>query len=149
MTAALLLAAACAPATPPASVAPTNRGGDPRFDWFEYVGNDSVYKIFKPTKDEYLNPILAGFYPDPSMVRVGDDYYLVASSFAYFPGLPIFHSKDLVSWTQTTDTTVWAQRVAADGTALGSNIQVSDTTYTDIESSIQTLTTSDSGGRLK
>ena len=46
------------------------------------------------------NPILPGFYPDPSICRVGDDFYLVNSSFAYFPGLPIFHSKDLVNWTQ-------------------------------------------------
>jgi len=48
----------------------------------------------------YNNPILSGFYPDPSICRVGDDYYIVNSSFAYFPGLPIFHSKDLVNWNQ-------------------------------------------------
>ncbi len=48
----------------------------------------------------YKNPILSGFYPDPSICRVGEDYYLVTSSFAYFPGLPLFHSKDLVSWHQ-------------------------------------------------
>jgi len=48
----------------------------------------------------YSNPILSGFYPDPSICRVGEDYYLVTSSFAYFPGLPIMHSKDLVSWHQ-------------------------------------------------
>lgn len=48
----------------------------------------------------YTNPILAGFYPDPSICRAGNDYYIVNSSFAYFPGLPIFHSKDLVSWKQ-------------------------------------------------
>ncbi|HEX2628408.1 MAG TPA: glycoside hydrolase family 43 protein [Chitinophagaceae bacterium] len=48
----------------------------------------------------YTNPILSGFYPDPSICRVGDDYYLVNSSFAYFPGLPLFHSKDLVNWKQ-------------------------------------------------
>jgi alpha-N-arabinofuranosidase len=47
-----------------------------------------------------LNPILAGFYPDPSVCRVGDDFYLVNSTFAYFPGVPIFHSRDLVNWTQ-------------------------------------------------
>jgi alpha-N-arabinofuranosidase len=46
------------------------------------------------------NPILPGFYPDPSICRVGDDYYLVTSSFEYFPGVPIFHSRDLVSWRQ-------------------------------------------------
>jgi alpha-N-arabinofuranosidase len=48
----------------------------------------------------FLNPILAGFYPDPSICRVGDDYYLVTSTFEYFPGLPIFHSHDLVHWRQ-------------------------------------------------
>src|SRR6187549_2332088 len=46
------------------------------------------------------NPILTGFYPDPSVVKVGTDYYLVNSTFAYFPGLPIFHSKDLKNWKQ-------------------------------------------------
>ncbi|WP_132054167.1 glycoside hydrolase family 43 protein [Pseudocnuella soli] len=50
------------------------------------------------SQQTYQNPILAGFYPDPSITRAGDDYYIVNSSFAYFPGLPIFHSKDLVSW---------------------------------------------------
>lgn len=49
---------------------------------------------------QYRNPVLAGFYPDPSAIRVGDDFYLVNSSFGYFPGLPIFRSRDLVSWTQ-------------------------------------------------
>jgi xylan 1,4-beta-xylosidase len=46
------------------------------------------------------NPILAGFYPDPSVVKVGSDYYLVNSTFAYFPGIPVFHSKDLKNWKQ-------------------------------------------------
>lgn len=46
------------------------------------------------------NPILSGFYPDPSICRVGEDFYLVNSSFAYYPGVPIFHSKDLANWTQ-------------------------------------------------
>ncbi|AZP16304.1 glycoside hydrolase family 43 protein [Streptomyces aquilus] len=48
----------------------------------------------------YDNPVLAGFHPDPSVCRVGDDYYLVCSSFEYFPGVPIFHSRDLVHWRQ-------------------------------------------------
>ena len=46
------------------------------------------------------NPILPGFYPDPSICRAGDDYWLVTSSFSYFPGIPIFHSLDLVNWEQ-------------------------------------------------
>ena len=50
--------------------------------------------------ESFSNPILAGFYPDPSICRVGSDYYLVNSSFSYFPGIPIFHSKDLANWKQ-------------------------------------------------
>lgn len=48
----------------------------------------------------FQNPIIPGFYPDPSICRVGDDYYLVTSTFEYFPGVPIFHSRDLVHWQQ-------------------------------------------------
>ena len=46
----------------------------------------------------YYNPILAGYYPDPSVTRVGDKYYLVNSTFAHFPGIPIHESTDLVHW---------------------------------------------------
>jgi alpha-N-arabinofuranosidase len=48
----------------------------------------------------FHNPILPGFHPDPSICRAGDDYFLVNSSFAYYPGVPIFHSRDLVHWQQ-------------------------------------------------
>ncbi|NJD04418.1 MAG: glycoside hydrolase family 43 protein [Ruminiclostridium sp.] len=48
----------------------------------------------------FKNPIMPGFYPDPSICRVEVDYYLVTSSFEYFPGIPIFHSRDLVHWKQ-------------------------------------------------
>ncbi len=69
------------------------------YDWFEYSGNDKT--LDRDLKaGEFHNPILTGFYPDPSICRVGDDYYLVNSTFAYFPGLPVFHSKDLVNWRQ-------------------------------------------------
>ncbi|MBB5801922.1 beta-xylosidase [Saccharothrix ecbatanensis] len=53
-----------------------------------------------PNHSTFANPVIAGFHPDPSVCRVGDDYYLVCSSFEYFPGVPIFHSRDLVRWTQ-------------------------------------------------
>ncbi|KAK8184719.1 glycosyl hydrolase [Phyllosticta citribraziliensis] len=46
----------------------------------------------------YDNPVLRGFHPDPSVVRVGSDFFVVTSSFEYFPGVPIYHSKDLVNW---------------------------------------------------
>ncbi|MGN0143324.1 MAG: glycoside hydrolase family 43 protein [Roseburia sp.] len=47
-----------------------------------------------------VNPILNGFYPDPSICAVGNDFYLVCSTFVYFPGVPIFHSTDLAHWEQ-------------------------------------------------
>lgn len=47
---------------------------------------------------KYTNPIIKGFHPDPSICRVGNDYYLVTSSFEYMPGIPLFHSKDLINW---------------------------------------------------
>ena len=49
-------------------------------------------------EDMYHNPIRTGTFPDPSIVRVGDDYYMVNSSFIYFPCIPVSHSKDLVNW---------------------------------------------------
>lgn len=48
----------------------------------------------------YENPIIPGFYPDPSVCRVGEDYYLVNSSFEFFPGVPLWHSRDLLHWEQ-------------------------------------------------
>ena len=48
----------------------------------------------------YKNPVLPGFHADPSVCRVGDDFYLVNSTFQYFPGVPVFHSKDLIHWEQ-------------------------------------------------
>ena len=48
----------------------------------------------------YTNPIIKGMNPDPSVCRVGEDYYLVTSSFHYFPGVPVYHSRDLVNWEQ-------------------------------------------------
>jgi alpha-N-arabinofuranosidase len=47
-----------------------------------------------------VNPIMTGFYPDPSIVKVGSDYYLINSTFSYFPGIPVLHSKDLKNWKQ-------------------------------------------------
>lgn len=67
-----------------------------RFAWFDYRGEDGG----APSAGQYRNPILAGYYPDPSIVRVGRDYYLVNSTFAWFPGIPIWHSRDLVTWRQ-------------------------------------------------
>jgi xylan 1,4-beta-xylosidase len=88
----LILAASCShkPAGSPYAL----------FDWFEYQGKDPLFDSLRPGEGMYQNPILPGFYPDPSICRVDSDYYLVNSTFSYFPGIPIFHSRDLVHWQQ-------------------------------------------------
>jgi len=68
-----------------------------RFYWFEYTGRDPIYSAPLPA-GSFHNPILAGYYPDPSVTRVGDKYYLVNSTFAHWPGIPIHESTDLVHW---------------------------------------------------
>lgn len=71
----------------------------PVFSNVIYNGNDDIYTNNPLKSDEFYSPLLQGCYPDPAITRKGDDYYMVCSSFAMFPGVPIFHSKDLVNWT--------------------------------------------------
>ncbi|WP_281297520.1 glycoside hydrolase family 43 protein [Flavobacterium limnophilum] len=75
------------------------KNNSPLFSNFNYQGNDKVYTDNPLKSDEFYTPILQGCYPDPAITRKGDDYFMVCSSFAMFPGVPIFHSKDLVNWT--------------------------------------------------
>ncbi len=84
------------------------------FDWFEYRGDDAVFATPLPP-GHYRNPVLAGFHPDPSVVRAGDRYYLVNSSFAYFPALPVFESRDLVHWRQVGNVVERAGQLDYDG----------------------------------
>lgn len=68
--------------------------------------------------DTYKNPIRSGMYPDPSIVRVGNDYYMVNSSFIYFPCIPISHSTDLIHWNIIGHAIIkeeWAELEAARG----------------------------------
>ncbi|MDI1364536.1 MAG: glycoside hydrolase family 43 protein [bacterium] len=83
-----------------AHAAPAPKPGTAEFSHFVYQGRDPVDEQVKAAPDQYRNPILQGFYPDPSITRVGGDYYLVNSTFAWFPGLPVWHSTDLVHWEQ-------------------------------------------------
>jgi xylan 1,4-beta-xylosidase len=74
--------------------------GEPLFASFTYEGKDKIYEQNPLQAGQFYSPILQGCYPDPSITRKGDDYYIVNSSFAMFPGVPIFHSNDLVNWKQ-------------------------------------------------
>ena len=72
------------------------------FESFRYEGRDAIYQAHPlPGKDAVYNPILPGWYSDPSFCSNGEgDYFLVTSTFSYFPGVPLFHSRDLVNWKQ-------------------------------------------------
>ena len=72
------------------------------FESFRYEGRDAIYQAHPlPGKDAVYNPILPGWYSDPSFCTNGEgDYFLVTSTFSYFPGVPLFHSRDLVNWKQ-------------------------------------------------
>lgn len=82
--------------------APEITPGTALFDNFSYEGKDRFYEQ-NPLPDEqnFYTPILPGWYSDPSICTNGKgDYFLVTSTFTYFPGVPIFHSRDLVNWKQ-------------------------------------------------
>lgn len=72
------------------------------FDYFKYKGEDDFYISNPlPAENYFYNPILPGWYSDPSICKNDEgDYFLVTSTFTYFPGVPLFHSRDLVNWQQ-------------------------------------------------
>lgn len=70
------------------------------FEYVKYIGNDNFFNENPLGDGQFYNPILSGFFPDPSICRKGNDYYLVNSTFSFFPGIPVFHSNDLVNWQQ-------------------------------------------------
>ncbi len=82
----------------------------------------------------YENPILSGFHPDPSLCRVGNDFYLVNSSFEYFPGVPIFHSRDLIHWQQighvlTRSSQLPLEKMRASGGVFAPTLRYHDGTF--------------------
>ena len=83
------------------SIFPVHRISEAIFEYFDYEGNDDFYNENPLTgNDSFYNPILPGWYSDPSICRIENDYFLVTSTFSYFPGIPIFHSNDLINWKQ-------------------------------------------------
>jgi len=94
---AILLLAAMTVAMP--SAAKNDKPAEALFSYFEYAGNDDFYND-NPLPDEhsFYNPILPGWFSDPAVCHTPDGYFLVASTFTYFPGVPLYHSSDLVNW---------------------------------------------------
>lgn len=75
-------------------------GQTARFTDFSYKGRDARFEQDIDPAIQYFNPVLAGFYPDPSVCTDGESYFLVNSSFSFYPGVPIFKSSDMVGWRQ-------------------------------------------------
>lgn len=69
-----------------------------------------------------VNPILPGFHPDPSVVRVGGDYFLATSTFEYFPGVPIYHSTNLAEWALIGHALTRPSQLRAVGSEAGGGI---------------------------
>ena len=92
------LLTACSPKQSLPSIAPSTAV----FDQFTYTGEDEFYQTNPlPDSNYFYNPILAGWYSDPSICTNGQgDYFLVTSTFTYYPGVPLFHSRDLINWKQ-------------------------------------------------
>ncbi|HEY5803783.1 MAG TPA: glycoside hydrolase family 43 protein [Lysobacter sp.] len=116
------------------------------FDWFEYRGHDAAFEQPLPS-GSYRNPVLAGFHPDPAVVRAGDRYYLVNSSFAYFPGIPVFESRDLVHWTQVGNVIDRPSQLDFDGLGMSRGVFAPTISYHD--GTFYVLNTAvDSGGNF-
>jgi len=79
----------------------------------------------------YQNPVIPGFYPDPSVCRVGGDFYLVNSSFEYFPGVPIWHSRDLIHWRQIGHVLTRRSQLELDGVKCSDGIYAPTLRYHD------------------
>jgi alpha-N-arabinofuranosidase len=109
------------------------------FSYFEYAGNDS--RFAKKADDEYFNPILPGFYPDPAVCRKGGDFFLVLSSFSYYPGAPIFHSKDLTHWESLGHVLNRPSQLNLDGIRLNGGIYAPSIAYNKYNDTFYLITT--------
>ncbi len=118
----------------------------PLFSQFSYQGNDRIYKENPLQADEFYTPILQGCYPDPSITRKGDDFYLVNSSFAFFPGVPIFHSKDLVNWRQIGHVLDRKSQLKLEKSGMSAGIYAPDIKYNPYNDTFYMITTQIAGG---
>ncbi|MBZ9631689.1 glycoside hydrolase family 43 protein [Salegentibacter sp. LM13S] len=118
----------------------------PVFSSVVYEGNDDIYNENPLEPNEFYNPILQGTYPDPAIARKGEDYYLVASSFAMFPGVPIFHSNDLVNWKQIGHVLDRKSQLKVHDTGISAGIYAPDIRYNPHNDTFYMITTQFAGG---
>jgi xylan 1,4-beta-xylosidase len=122
------------------------KNNPPLFSNFSYQGNDKVYTENPLKSDEFYTPILQGCYPDPAITRKGDDYYMVCSSFAMFPGVPIFHSKDLVNWTDLGGVLNDVTQFNPHDTGISAGVYAPGITYNPHNDTFYMIVTAFSGG---
>ena len=121
------------------------------FDYFSYEGCDDFYAQNPLPGDDYVyNPILAGWYSDPSICSNGQgDYFLVTSTFTYFPGVPIFHSRDLVNWEQIGNVLDRPEQLPhIDGQRISGGIYAPDIQYNPANKTYYMITTDVEGGNF-
>lgn len=116
------------------------------FSNFNYRGNDAIYTNNPLKADEFYSPILQGCYPDPSITKKGNDYYLVNSSFAMFPGVPIFHSNDLVNWKQIGHVLDRPSQLKVENAGISAGIYAPDIKYNKNNDTFYMITTQFAGG---
>jgi alpha-N-arabinofuranosidase len=118
------------------------------FEHFEYKGEDASFTVPLP-KERYQNPVAAGFYPDPSITRRGDDFYMVHSSFAWVPGLPVLHSKNLADWRLTGHVLTRAAQADFAGLGVSRGIFAPTIRYDERDGLFYVITTAvDAGGNF-
>lgn len=118
----------------------------PVFTQFIYQGEDAIYQNNPLKPGEFYNPILQGCYPDPSITRKGNDYYLVCSSFAMFPGVPIFHSNDLVNWKQIGHVLDRTSQLKVEDCGISAGVYAPAIRYNPNNDTFYMITTQFSGG---
>lgn len=125
--------------------------GTALFDSFTYEGCDDFYTQNPlPGDDWYYNPIIAGWYSDPSICTNGEgDYFLVTSTFTFFPGVPIFHSRDLMNWEQIGNVLDRPEQLPhLDGQRVSGGIYAPDIKYNKANKTYYMITTDVAGGNF-
>ncbi|RXK85492.1 glycoside hydrolase family 43 protein [Filimonas effusa] len=118
----------------------------PVFTQFSYQGKDRIYQEHPLKPGEFYTPILQGCYPDPSITRKGNDYYLVNSSFSMVPGVPIFHSNDLVNWKQIGHVLDRPSQLKVENAGISAGIYAPDIKYNPYNNTFYMITTQIAGG---
>lgn len=127
-----------------------NKAGSAHFDSFTYKGGDDYYNNNPlQTAGQFYNPVLPGWYSDPGICTNGEDYFLVTFTlFSCFPGVPIFHSKDLVNWRRIGHILDRPSQLKLDGRKVSEGIFAPAISYNPHNQTYYMITTNIRGGKF-